>query len=159
MTEATNIPAAVGEFITAVAALTETPEGEVIVMAHAQLVAMMVTRIGPRLTADLCQGTADRIRADHWPDPLVRQVAARYPAGVLEDVLGAGTSQPQDAPSPQDDPQDANRGGGGSADAGPRSGRTPRKPRKPRSPRTRAGASPSSSSSTSSGPASRGWVA
>ena len=99
-------------------------------------------------------GTADRVRADHWPDPLVRQVATRYPAGVLEDVLGAGTSQPQDAPSPQDDPQDANRCGGGSADAGPRSGRTLRKPR---SPRTRASVSPSSSSS--SGPAPRGWVA
>ena len=28
-------------------------------------------------------GTADRVRADHWPDPLVRAVAARYPAPIL----------------------------------------------------------------------------
>ena len=41
-------------------------------------------------------GTADRVRADHWPDPLVRAVATRYPAPVLEDTPG-----PASRPSPQ----------------------------------------------------------
>ena len=41
-------------------------------------------------------GTADRVRANHWPDPLVRAVASRYAAPVLED-----TSAPALKPSPQ----------------------------------------------------------
>lgn len=79
MTQAANIPAAVGEFIAAVAALTDTPEGEVILMAHAQLIAMMVTRIGPRLTAELCQGSADRIR--DLPEVEAMPLAFATPAG------------------------------------------------------------------------------
>ena len=59
-------------------------------------------------------GTADRVRADHWPDPLVRTVAARYPAPILEEpeqdkAARQAPHGPQDDHGPQqgDGPQDA----------------------------------------------------
>ena len=65
-------------------------------------------------------GTADRVRADHWPDPLVRTVAARYPAPILEEpeqdkAARQAPHGPQDDHGPQegDGPQDAAVGGAG----------------------------------------------
>lgn len=99
-------------------------------------------------------GSADRVRADFWPDTLVRDVAARHraphPASAWteEDApvdLGHVDAIPY-VPSAADGPDDVGepvRSGGDSR------GHRPRSPRKPRQPRART--SVSSSSATSAG--------
>ena len=102
-------------------------------------------------------GTADRVRADHWPDQLVQAVATPYPAAVLEDAAAAATAQGHGSTNPPTTPPDAaGAPQDGPADAAPpvRSARRPRSPRASRRPPSSS--SPSSSSSSSSG---AGWVA
>ena len=123
-------------------------------------------------------GTADRVRADHWPDPLVRTVAARYPAPILEEpeqdkAARQAPHGPQDDHGPQegDGPQDAAVAvlAAAADEAAPvvvGSSRA-RKPRSPRTPRSSPQGTPASTSgSPPAGPAGRGsappgggWVA
>ena len=74
-----QIAAAFGEFVSIIAAVTGLPECQVIQAAHAQIVAMMVTRIGGPLTANLCAGTADRVR--DMPPREALPLAFATPAG------------------------------------------------------------------------------
>lgn len=79
-------------------------------------------------------GTLDRVRADYWPDQLVRATAATYPALVVEDaVMAASTAAP---------PPDASREAYSQTPEDAPSARvqdfpTGRKPRSPRKARTR----------------------
>lgn len=75
-----RIAAAVGEYISALSVVSGLTEGEVIAAAHAQIVAMMVTRIGGQRTADLCCGTGERIR--DMPTPPDLPLAFATPAGT-----------------------------------------------------------------------------
>lgn len=61
-------------------------------------------------------GNTDRVRADYWPDPVIREIAARYPAPVHHPI-------PTAPPDPE--PEVGRAGGKGR-------GRSPRKPRTPR---------------------------
>ena len=67
-------------------------------------------------------GAADRVRADYWPDPLIRDLARRYATEV------------QVAPRPVDMPDVEDEGSPNEQQATPRP-RAPRKPRAPRQPR------------------------
>ena len=80
-------------------------------------------------------GTLDRVRADYWPDQLVRHTAATYPALVVEGtVLASDAPVPtapevpvnEDVPPPEDLPS-----------ARVQDFPTGRKPRAPRKPRNR----------------------
>ena len=80
-------------------------------------------------------GTLDRVRADYWPDELVRHTAATFPALVVEDtVLATDPPVPPapDVPGDEDvhPPEDA-------PSARVQDLPTGRKPRSPRKPRTR----------------------
>ncbi|GAA2497036.1 FtsK/SpoIIIE domain-containing protein [Terrabacter carboxydivorans] len=92
-------------------------------------------------------GTLDRVRADYWPDQLVRETAATYPALVVEETTGEApvVTQPDDemaradvasSPTPRT-PRPA------------RATRAPRQARSPRERRPREGADPGSSVSVS----------
>jgi S-DNA-T family DNA segregation ATPase FtsK/SpoIIIE len=74
-------------------------------------------------------GTLDRVRADYWPDDLVRAAAATYPALVVDDPT---TENPATSDSVVAD-SEVERSGD-VASMPPR--RTPRSPRQPRTPRT-----------------------
>lgn len=76
-------------------------------------------------------GTLDRVRANFWPDQLVRQAAATYPALVVEDV----TPAPPPARVAGHDQASAVVEGLPLRFAVPAAART-RKPRKPRAPRS-----------------------
>ena len=96
-------------------------------------------------------GTLDRVRADYWPDQLVRETAATYPALVVEETtVEAPVVEPHDAETSRADvaPMPTTRT--------PRPARPTRAPRQARSPRDRRprdGADPTSSVSVS-GPSS-----
>lgn len=68
-------------------------------------------------------GAADRVRADFWPDELVRQVARKYPTGVRVDTA------PAEADTRIHAPADCS---GSMASSSPRPPRTTRRPRSPR---------------------------
>jgi S-DNA-T family DNA segregation ATPase FtsK/SpoIIIE len=93
-------------------------------------------------------GTLDRVRADYWPDHLVRQTAATYPTLVLEDARPSvpAAESPSVAGEPvtaADDVRvDVSDARFGSVSRMP----TGRKPRAPRKPRNRAPREPSTSS-------------
>ena len=97
-------------------------------------------------------GALDRVRADYWPDHLVRQAAATYPSLVDEDTTPAATRA--ESHSAAREPVITPDGGSvvestsglGSVSRMP----TGRQPRAPRKPRTRAPRAPSTSSSSSS---------
>jgi S-DNA-T family DNA segregation ATPase FtsK/SpoIIIE len=93
-------------------------------------------------------GTLDRVRADYWPDHLVRQAAATYPALVVDDSTPAvpDVESATAAAEPVNSADD-----GKVADLGPGLGSvshmpTERRPRAPRKPRNRAPREPSTSS-------------
>jgi S-DNA-T family DNA segregation ATPase FtsK/SpoIIIE len=92
-------------------------------------------------------GAADRVRADHWPDPLVQAVAQRYPAPVLEQPQAPAPhpsrppKEPQDA-TPEDAPATDTPAENMSATVDPPRAPRPRKPRSPRTPRTRSAGAP-----------------
>ena len=65
-------------------------------------------------------GAADRVRADYWPDPLIRDLATRYATEVHVDT------------NPSDDRADDSEPPSDPIERPPR----PRKPRSPRQPRT-----------------------
>ncbi len=85
-------------------------------------------------------GTVDRVRADYWPDDLVRQVAATYPAPVHQPV-DVADGRPGD---PGQVPYDARPGSSSWPVTELPSGRKPRAPRAPRGARQRAAATPES---------------
>lgn len=66
-------------------------------------------------------GAADRVRADFWPDPLIRDLATRYATGVHVD-----TDPPPDPADSSSGPEAADR------PSRPRKPRTARKPRESR---------------------------
>ena len=83
-------------------------------------------------------GAVDRVRADYWPDDLIRLLARRYATDVHHTIVppseGGGPDVPGGVDLDMDTPPARSL-------VTPRSPREPRKPRKPRSPRTpRAGA-------------------
>lgn len=85
-------------------------------------------------------GSLDRVRADYWPDRLVRQAAATYPAPVLAfpPVVSRVDGEATQAHSPSAvDGAVAELAGRSGADFGRETtaGRKPRKPRKPRASR------------------------
>ncbi|MFC7596409.1 FtsK/SpoIIIE domain-containing protein [Terrabacter sp. GCM10028922] len=103
-------------------------------------------------------GSADRVRADFWPDTLVRDVATRHrarhmtaaPADATEPVdLGHVNAIPY-VPSTAEDSGDFVEPDQPGGDGRGHRQRTPRKPRQPRA-RTSVSASSSSSAATSSG--------
>lgn len=82
-------------------------------------------------------GAADRVRADYWPDDLVRDVAGRYPAPVataLPEDIGPDLASRVSASRPTAASSTAgstSAGSPGGSSARPRQ-RSPRKPRTPR---------------------------
>jgi S-DNA-T family DNA segregation ATPase FtsK/SpoIIIE len=68
-------------------------------------------------------GAADRVRADYWPDPLIREVSTRYATGAHIDTT------PEDQGVVDDDPPAATA----STERKPRAPRKPRASREPRS--------------------------
>ena len=88
-------------------------------------------------------GTLDRVRADYWPDELVRRTAASYPALVVEDTVmpsDAFVSTAADAPMDADAPASDEAASARVQDFP--TGRKPRSPRKPRNRQPRTDASP-----------------
>lgn len=93
------------------------------------------------------EGNSDRVRADYWPDPVIRELAGRYPC------------RSQAVPSPPD-PQGTDSIDDGAED-GPRLRSVPtgpperaprsRRPRSPRAPRARAAAGATSAEGRRSG--------
>jgi S-DNA-T family DNA segregation ATPase FtsK/SpoIIIE len=77
-------------------------------------------------------GAAERVRADYWPDDLVRQVARRYPTGIQVDATTAEDRPLHAVPSdePSDDSHDDPGPAGGYEAPRPRSRRRPRSPRR-----------------------------
>jgi S-DNA-T family DNA segregation ATPase FtsK/SpoIIIE len=74
-------------------------------------------------------GTVDRVRADYWPDPLIRTVAAAYRSPIVQDgLVGAPRSPVVDLQSPVT-----------WSSRKPRAPRTPRAPRLPRPPQQDSG--------------------
>lgn len=67
-------------------------------------------------------GAADRVRADYWPDPLIRDVSTRFATEVHIDT----TSEDPDGPDGHAGPAPA---------SAERKARSPRQPRAPREPR------------------------
>ena len=89
-------------------------------------------------------GTLDRVRADYWPDQLVRHTAATYPALVIEDTLmesDAPASTAADAPMDAD--MDASDEAASARVQDFPAGRKPRSPRKPRNRQARTAGSES----------------
>lgn len=86
-------------------------------------------------------GSLDRVRADYWPDHLVKQTAATYPALVVDDLTPVAErhAEPVDEES-------------GSTGATAPSGRKPRTPRQPRTARDRAASRLAESVRGGSGP-------
>jgi S-DNA-T family DNA segregation ATPase FtsK/SpoIIIE len=88
-------------------------------------------------------GTLDRVRADYWPDELVRQTAATYPALVVEEtVLASDAPVPLAGDVPVDAEVDSSEDAHSARVQDFPTGRKPRSPRKPRArqPRQTAGA-------------------
>ncbi len=82
-------------------------------------------------------GAYDKVRADYWPDPLIRKAASLHPAPVAVLVptvqqTAEASMPPAAGPFAQDDDSASASAGGASA---PRA-RKPRAPRKPRQPRS-----------------------
>ncbi|WP_200934502.1 FtsK/SpoIIIE domain-containing protein [Nostocoides sp. Soil756] len=81
------------------------------------------------------EGNTDRVRADYWPDPVIRDLAARYPCRV---------SRVPTTPDPPDqgDEHETSGSDGPRLHAVPTDEPTcrPRRPRSPRAPRARASA-------------------
>ena len=78
-------------------------------------------------------GTLDRVRADYWPDQLVRHTAATYPALVVEDTVPASDAPvppAPDVPGDEDPPPSEDIPSARVQDFP--TGRKPRSPRKPR---------------------------
>jgi len=85
------------------------------------------------------EGNADRVRADYWPDPVIRDLAARYPCRIS---MTPATPDP-----PAEDAEHESSGGDGPRlHAVPTDEPTPRprRPRSPRAPRARAAAAATS---------------
>ena len=82
------------------------------------------------------EGNSDRVRADYWPDPVIRELAARYPC---RSQVVPSPPAPQDGDSVDETPEDGPRLRSvptGPPERAPR----PRRPRSPRAPRARAAA-------------------
>ena len=76
-------------------------------------------------------GAADRVRADYWPDPLIRDLSARYATTVHIDTTPPPDADPEPQPSgPQSGP------GSPGSDRTDRTGARERRPRTARQPRT-----------------------
>ncbi|EWT06663.1 cell division protein FtsK [Intrasporangium chromatireducens Q5-1] len=76
-------------------------------------------------------GTADRVRADYWPDRLVREVATHHPAPALHaHDIGSATLEMEEASN-----SEGQASAVASASPRARKPRSPRKPRQPRQPR------------------------
>jgi S-DNA-T family DNA segregation ATPase FtsK/SpoIIIE len=92
-------------------------------------------------------GTLDRVRADYWPDQLVRETAATYPALVVEETtVEDQVVEPRDAETSRADVASM------ATTRTPRPAqatRTPRQPRTQRARRPREGAETASSVSVS----------
>ncbi|NHA69921.1 cell division protein FtsK [Phycicoccus sp. CMS6Z-2] len=93
------------------------------------------------------EGASDRVRADYWPDPVIRDLAARYPCRVHVDPTptvpadedGSDRSSAQHGPRLHAVPA-----------APPERAPRPRRPRSPRAPRTRATATATTGSAETS---------
>jgi S-DNA-T family DNA segregation ATPase FtsK/SpoIIIE len=91
-------------------------------------------------------GSADRVRADFWPDPLVQAVATRHPAPQPVNDEMEGPASPEDLGYIEAVPfVPASVGETADSAPGPRA-RRPRSPRKPRRPRPTAASVASSES-------------
>ncbi len=113
-----------GLFTQTVALRLRSAEETVMVLGDGMTHAAPAHRISPTNpgTAWVVEdaGAADRVRADYWPDPLIRDLAARYATEVHVDT---------DPP-----PSDPSHDPGSTADPAQRPSRA-RKPRSPRKPR------------------------
>ena len=78
-------------------------------------------------------GTLDRVRADYWPDQLVRHAAATYPALVVEDTVVHSDAPVRPAPDmPVDEEVPPSENAPSTRVQDFPTGRKPRSPRKPR---------------------------
>lgn len=93
-------------------------------------------------------GAADRVRADFWPDELVRDVATHHPAPYVPDVTAATecVEAVHDTEIDLGPAEDVEPGGVTSARS-----RKPRPPRQPRAPRRPRASAPSSASAVDAG--------
>ena len=83
-------------------------------------------------------GAADRVRADYWPDPLIRDVAARYATTVHVDTTPPPDPEPQPLRRERAEPPGRERAD--RSDLHRAGERKPRTGRKPRTSRTREAA-------------------
>lgn len=95
-------------------------------------------------------GTLDRVRADYWPDHLVRAAATTYPALVVEDPTepDVATVDPEVDGVVEQPGTQARRTGDVASMPSRRAPRSPRRPRQPRAPRTDPRAAAESSASS-----------
>ncbi|GAB3920218.1 hypothetical cell division FtsK/SpoIIIE protein [Microlunatus endophyticus] len=95
-----------GLFTQTIALRLRSPEETIMVLGDGMAARGPAHRISPTgpgtgwLVEDT--GQVDRVRADYWPDPLIRQVAHHYPTRVLSDLRSA---EPEAAGSRADEPR------------------------------------------------------
>lgn len=116
-----------GLFTQTIALRLRSPEETAMVLGEGMTRVAPAHRISPTYpgTAWVVEdtGAADRVRADYWPDDLIRDLSTRY----------ATTVQVDTAPPPAADPVDDLLGTARAGERKPRSPRTPRAPRAARS--------------------------